>query len=280
VSRAVFALTVRQRLLAALLAAMGMFAVIVMVGALFPAVGDSIGKLNVPKGVSNLLGGAEYNSITGWMRSEIGAIYGPLVVGASAIAAACASAAGEEEGRILALVLAYPIERGHLLVAKAAAVVIVVVIVAAGTWLGLIIGVAVAGGGISITHVTALVLHLAFFGFALGSVALALAGTTGRKTVAAAGAAAVGVLGFLILRAARRRPRLAQVPITVLLLLGKRPAHEGPQLDWAHRPRTCHRRLHRGRRRRVPTTRPPRVTRAVASPCLSACTEQHTAPFP
>jgi ABC-2 type transport system permease protein len=197
-NRTVFEMTVRQRLMTALLAAGSMFAVIVMVGALFPAIGDSIGKLNVPEGVSNLLGGAEYSSITGWMRSEIGAIYGPLVVGASAIAAASATTAGEEEGRILALVLAHPIQRGDLLMAKAGAVDIVVVIVSVGTWIGLMVGVLAAGGGISIAHITALALQLAFFGFTLGALTLALAGTTGRKTVAAVGAGAFGVLGFLI----------------------------------------------------------------------------------
>ena len=50
--------------------------VIVMVGALFPAVGDSIGKLDLPEGVGELLGGADYGTITGWMRSEIGASTG------------------------------------------------------------------------------------------------------------------------------------------------------------------------------------------------------------
>jgi hypothetical protein len=54
--------------------------VILMVGALFPAVGDSIGKLDLPEGVTTLLGGADYGTITGWMRSEIAAVYGPLVV--------------------------------------------------------------------------------------------------------------------------------------------------------------------------------------------------------
>ena len=57
----------------------------VAVGALFPAVGRTIGKLNVPKGVAKLLGGADYGTITGWFRSEIGSIYGPLVIGALAI---------------------------------------------------------------------------------------------------------------------------------------------------------------------------------------------------
>ena len=44
----------------------------------------------MPEGVADLLGGADYGTITGWMRSEIGAIYGPLVIAASAITAAVA----------------------------------------------------------------------------------------------------------------------------------------------------------------------------------------------
>jgi ABC-2 type transport system permease protein len=186
------------RLVAALLAGIGMFAVILMVGALFPSVGDSIGTLHVPEGVANLLGGADYATITGWMRSEIGAIYGPFVVAASAIAAAVATTAGEEEGGILALVLAHPVERGRLLLAKAAAVVVVVLLVVLGTWLGLLAGVAAAGGGISVANTTALSVQLAFFGFVFGALALAFAGTTGSKAVAAAGAGAIAVLAFLV----------------------------------------------------------------------------------
>jgi ABC-2 type transport system permease protein len=196
--RAVFVMALRLRMLSAVLAAVGMLAVITMVGALFPSVGGSIGTLNVPQGVANLLGGADYASITGWMRSEIGAIYGPLVVGASAIAAASAITAGEEESRILGLVLAHPVERGRLMLSKSGAVAVVVLIVVAGTWVGLLAGVAAAGGGISIANMTALSVHLAFFGFVLGALALALAGVTGRKAVAAAGAGAFGVVGFLV----------------------------------------------------------------------------------
>jgi ABC-2 type transport system permease protein len=40
--------------------------------------------------------------------------------------------------------------------------------------------------------------QLAFFGFALGALALALAAIIGRKAVAAAGAGAFAVIGFLI----------------------------------------------------------------------------------
>jgi hypothetical protein len=141
--------------------------VIVMVGALFPAVGDSIGKLDLPKGVATLLGGADYGTITGWMRSEIGSVYGPLVIAYTGISVAVSSTAGEEEGGILALTLAYPIERSRLLLAKAGAVAVSVVLVAVGTLVGLIVGVAVAGGGISLSNLAALALHLTFLGWTM-----------------------------------------------------------------------------------------------------------------
>jgi hypothetical protein len=91
VSWPVLKIAVRLRLPAAVSAAIGLIAVQLAVGALFPAVGHAIGKLNIPKGVAQLLGGADYGTITGWFRSEIGSIYGPLVIGALAIVGAAAT---------------------------------------------------------------------------------------------------------------------------------------------------------------------------------------------
>lgn len=197
-NRAVFVMALRLRWVTACVTACGMALVIVMVGALFPSVGGTIGRLHVPTGVANLLGGADYGTITGWMRSEIGAVYGPLVIAASAIVAAVALSVGQEEAGILALVLAHPIPRSALVVADAAAVAVIVVIVAAGTWVGLISGVALAGGGIGVADQTATAVHLAFFGFAIGALALALAAVTGRKAVASGGTAAIAIVSFLI----------------------------------------------------------------------------------
>jgi ABC-2 type transport system permease protein len=190
-------MAVRLRLLTTLLSAVGMALVILMVGALFPAVGDSIGKLDLPEGVTTLLGGADYGTITGWMRSEIGAVYGPLVVSFTAISVAAATA-GEEESGILGLTLAYPIERWRLLLAKAAAVAISVALVVLGTFVGLVAGVAVAGGGIGPANIGATAIHLAFFGWAVGAVALAFAALTGRRALATGSAAAFALLGFLL----------------------------------------------------------------------------------
>src|SRR4029078_3679362 len=102
------------------------------VGALFPAVGHTIGTLDLPSGVANLLGGADYGTITGWFRSEIAVIYGPLVIAALAITGATAAPAGEAENPNLAVVLAHPIRRSRLIAARAAAIAIVVLIVAFG----------------------------------------------------------------------------------------------------------------------------------------------------
>ena len=188
----------RLRVPATLSAAVGMIAVMAAVGALFPAVGHSIGRLHVPASVANLLGGADYGTITGWFRSEIAVIYGPLVVGALAITGAVATTAGEEDERILALVLAHPIRRSRLVAAKAAAIAGVVVAVGFAIWIGLIVGVAVGGGGITLAHITALAVQLAFFGFATGAVAIAIGAGTGRKSLATGVAAAVAILGWLI----------------------------------------------------------------------------------
>jgi ABC-2 type transport system permease protein len=198
VSWATARITLRLRLPASISAALGLIAVMAAVGALFPAVGHSIGQLHVPKSVGNLLGGADYGTVTGWFRSEIAVIYGPLVIGALAITGASAATAGEEEDRILALVLAYPISRSQLVIAKAVAIAGSVLLIAFGVWLGLIVGVALAGGGITLAHMTALAVQLVFFGLATGAVAIALAAGTGRRSLATGVASAVGVLGWLL----------------------------------------------------------------------------------
>lgn len=191
-------ITLRLRLIGTVSAAVGLVAVMLVVGALFPAVGHTIGKLDVPPSVANLLGGADYATITGWFRSEIAVIYAPLVIAALAITAAAATTAGEEEDRILAAVLAHPIRRSRLLAAKAVAVALIVLIIAFAVWIGLIAGVAVGGGGISVAHITALAVQLAFFGFAAGALALALGAGTGRRSLTTGAAAAIILLGWLV----------------------------------------------------------------------------------
>jgi ABC-2 type transport system permease protein len=223
-TRPVFALALRLRLRSTASASVGLVAVLLIVGALFPAVGHSFSKFHLPTGVSDLLGGADYGTVTGWYRAEIASFYGPLLVSLVAITGAVGSTAGEEESGILALLLAQPLRRSRYVVAKAGAVAVAVLSVAVAAWIGLIAGVALAHGGISVVHLGAYALHLAFFGLAIGAVALALGAATGRPGTASGVAAAVAPrrLADQRLRATRPLDRLAEVPVALLLLRGQR----------------------------------------------------------
>jgi ABC-2 type transport system permease protein len=194
---AAFGLELRLRARSFVLAGIGLMAVAAITGALFPAFGESLGKVDLPEGVGDLLGGGDFATIAGWLDTEIASVYGPLVVAGSAIAAAAATIAGEEERRILALVLAHPVPRTRLLVAKAAAIALLVAGLGLACWLGLLISVALAGGGIGAGKLAALAVHLAFLGLAFGALALALGGVTGRRSVAAGATAAVAIAMYL-----------------------------------------------------------------------------------
>jgi ABC-2 type transport system permease protein len=198
VTTAILRMDVRLRARMFVLAGIGLMSVAAIVGALFPSLGDSIGDLDLPGGVSDLLGGGDFSTIAGWLRTEIASVYGPLVVAGVAITAAAATIAGEEEDRILALILAHPVPRARLLLAKAGALGLMLAGLAVAIFAGLLIAVAIAGGGISASKLAALALHLLLLGFVGGALALAIGAATGRRGAAAGGAASVMVLMFLV----------------------------------------------------------------------------------
>lgn len=154
-TRATFMLELRLRARLVGLASIGVLALTAAVGALYPALGHSIGNLNLPKGVSGLLGGGNLSTLAGWLKTEIVTTYGPLIVAGVAITCAAATTAGEEESRILALVLAHPIKRTRLLLAKAAGIAAIVVILALTTWIGLLLAVALAGAKVGAGNLAA-----------------------------------------------------------------------------------------------------------------------------
>jgi ABC-2 type transport system permease protein len=188
----------RLRYRTALFAGIGLVIVIMIVGALYPSLKDTFGKLDVPEGVANLLGGADYSTLTGWLQSEIVATYGPLVFCAVAISTATATTTGDEENLVLATLLAHPIPRTRLLLEKTLALTLLIATVSIATWIGLLIGVAIAGGGISSAHLAAQAVHLGLLGLTFAALSLALGASTGRKSITAGSAAAVAILCFLL----------------------------------------------------------------------------------
>jgi ABC-2 type transport system permease protein len=198
VTRAAFGIELRLRIRIVAAAGVWVIAMCLAVGALFPSLGGSIGKLNLPKGVADLLGGADYSTLAGWFKSEIVSIIGPLIVAGVAIVSAAATTAGEEQDGITGLLLAHPVRRSRLLLAKAAAVGTGSGLLGLATFFGLIAGVAAAGGGLGVGPIAAQSVHLVLLGLAFGALSLAIGAATGERTLASGGAAGVAGVMFLV----------------------------------------------------------------------------------
>lgn len=195
---ATFALELRLRAVLTAGCAATVIGLCAAVGGLYPAVGHALGNLTLPKGVGELIGGGDFSALAGLLKSEVITTLGPLVVAGAAIACASATTAGEEESRILATVLAQPVARVRLLLAKAAAVGVVIVMLAAALVAGLLLANVIAGGDLRFEHMVAQAVHLGCFGLFFAALALAIGASTGQKQFAAGGAAVIGVVMFLV----------------------------------------------------------------------------------
>ena len=197
-NRRVAALTLRRRLRATLVTGAGLAVVAILVCALFPSIGGSIGDLNLGKGVSGLVGGGDFSTLPGYLNAEIFSIYGPLVLIGSAITGIVSTTAGEEEDGSLALILALPLSRRMVMLSKAGAVALAVAIVALIVWVGLAVGVVIAGGGVGALDLAAPVIHMAALAILFGGLAFAVAAGTGARTQAMAIAGGAAVVSYLV----------------------------------------------------------------------------------
>ncbi len=197
-TRAAFEMELRLRWRIVAAGALGIIAMSLVVGSLFPSLGTTIGKLHLPKAVADLLGGADYSTLAGWFKSEIVSIIGPVIVAGVAITSAAATTAGEEQERITGLLLAHPVPRSRLLLAKAAALAAATTLLGLATFVGLLAGVALGGGGVPAGEIAAQSLHLVLLGLAFGALGLAIGASTGERTLAAAGAAGAAGAMFLV----------------------------------------------------------------------------------
>ena len=197
-NRPVAAMTFRRRLRPTLVTGAGLALVAVLVCALFPSIGGSIGDLNLGKGVSALVGGGDFSSLPGYLNAEIFSIYGPLVLIGSAIMGVVSTTAGEEGDGSLSLVLSLPLLRSAVMVSKGAAIAAALVVIALIVWIGLIIGVVIAGGGVGVADLAAQTVHLVALALFFEALAFAVAVGTGGRTEALGISGAVAVFSYLV----------------------------------------------------------------------------------
>lgn len=197
-NRRVAAMTFRRRLRSTLVTGVGLAVVAILVCALFPSIGGSIGDLDLGKGVSALVGGGDFSTLAGYLNAEVFSIYGPLVLIGSAITGVVSTTAGEEEDGSLALILALPLSRRTVMLSKAAAVAFAVATVALIVWVGLVVGVVIAGGGVGAVDLAAAVIHMAALALLFGGLTFAVAAGAGERTQALAIAGGAAVASYLV----------------------------------------------------------------------------------
>ncbi|WP_298805298.1 ABC transporter permease subunit [uncultured Pseudokineococcus sp.] len=173
----------------------------VMVVALYPSVGRSLGDLadQLPAAVANLLGGASTSTLAGWVEFEYVSILGPFALLLLGGVLGAGWLAGAEEERTTALVLATPATRRGVVLAALVAGVPLLVLAAALSAVGLLVGDAlVAEGDLSLGGVVAVHLQLVGLGVLGLALALAVGALGGRRALALGLVGAVGVVSFLV----------------------------------------------------------------------------------
>lgn len=182
---------------------LGVAAVALMYAAVYPSIRESAADLqdyieNLPDAFKNLIGGEDYTSPTGYLRSEFFSTMGPLIVLIFAIGTAARATAGEEEGRTLDLLLSTPVRRRQVIADKAMAIAAVCVLLGAVSFLTI----AVLGPPFDLEvpagDLAAACAMLALLGLAFAGIALALGALTGRRLVANAVTGGFAVVAFIV----------------------------------------------------------------------------------
>ena len=183
--------------------AIGLAAIALMYAAVYPSIQASAADLRayvdkLPDAMKALIGGEDYPSPAGYLRSEFFSTMGPLLLLIFAIGAGAHAVAGEEENRTLDLLLSTPVRRRAVLQDKAVAIVLT----AAALGVAAFAAVALFGPlfdlSLPLADLAAACAMLVLVGLTFGSVALAIGAATGRRVLANAVAGGLAVVAFIV----------------------------------------------------------------------------------
>jgi ABC-2 type transport system permease protein len=115
--RTVFVKTLRDQRWALLWWSLGFVLIVLVYAAFWPNVRSNASQFNqyiekFPEAIRNMIGGANFGTPAGYVRTELFSLLGPIPLLVYAIDAGARSIAGEEEARTLDLLLSTPVSRG------------------------------------------------------------------------------------------------------------------------------------------------------------------------
>jgi ABC-2 type transport system permease protein len=171
--------------------------------AVYPSVSRSSTALQdfidqYPEALKEAFGMEDYGSGPGFLSTEMFSMVVPLVLIAVAVGYAAAATAGEEERGTLDLLLALPVRRWDVVLAKTAAMVLGVAIVGSLLFLTILVMAPVVDLEVATSGLAAATLMSALMGLLFGGVALLLGALTGHRAAALGGSVGLALAAFLL----------------------------------------------------------------------------------
>jgi ABC-2 type transport system permease protein len=137
-------------------------------------------------------------SVAGLVGMAMFTLVSPLVLLVYAIAMGTGAAVGEEEDGTLALLLANPISRGRVLLAKAAVAIVGILVIVVAVWLGIDAIASLVGIDMEGQDTLAASVHLAALALLFGALALAVSAWTGSSALGLGVAGISAVLSYVV----------------------------------------------------------------------------------
>jgi ABC-2 type transport system permease protein len=183
--------------------AIGIVAIALMYAAVYPSIQDSAAELRdyvnkLPDAIKALIGGEDYTSPAGYLRSELFSTMGPLLFLIFAIGAGARATAGEEENRTLDLLLSTPVRRGEVIRDKALAALLTVVVLGAAAFAAVAVVGPLFDLSLPVADLATACIMLAFVGTSFGAIALAVGTALGRRVLANSVAGGLAVVAFIV----------------------------------------------------------------------------------
>jgi ABC-2 type transport system permease protein len=177
-------------------------AVAVLYAALWPVFGHNSGLASLvnslPQGMKDAFHMEDYSTAAGYFSSTVFGLLVPILMAVFAIATGTQALAGDEQAGTLDLVLAHPVSRIRMALARFGAVV--AAIIGAGVLLLVVmlaIRVPAEFSELSVAHLAAICLQLILFGICFAAIAFGIGAYTGRRVVTLAAAAYIAVVSYL-----------------------------------------------------------------------------------
>lgn len=177
-------------------------AVAVLYASLWPVFGQNSslsGLINsLPSAMKNAFHMTDYATATGYFSSTVFGLLVPILMAVFAIMAGTQAIAGDEEAGTLDLVLAHPVGRTRLALARFGAVVAAIV-GADVLLLALMLAIRVPAkfAQLSVANLAAICLQLTLFGICFAAIAFGIGAYTGRRAITLGAAAYLAVVSYL-----------------------------------------------------------------------------------